>query len=122
MDADAGGVVGPVGQGGQATGRGGGQRADDVVVAGGGQIVAGAGQHRRNPEREPVGAGQELDVAAEGAVLAGVPQVHDPAAVAGCGSDRGRRDPVTRDQGAVGVAGGLALLQDLVQVRGPLIR
>ena len=69
-----------VGEGRQSlTGRG-VERAQDVF-AGGGQVVDRAGLDRRDPDREPVGAEQGLDVAAEIMGLTRVPGIdldHSP--------------------------------------------
>src|SRR5690606_25824030 len=121
--ADAGCLVGLVGQGHQPAGCGRAEWADEVVFAGGGQIVVGTtGQHLRAPQWVPVGGGQELDVAAERAVFAGVPAVHRPARAGPFGFDHLPGDPGGADRGAVqdhvGVPGREPLIEYLVQVRG----
>ena len=114
VDADSGAVVAGVGEGGKPGGRGfvqGGQG----MAAGGGDVVDRARLNLGDPQWGAVRGGQELDVAAEGVVFTGVPQVGAGGAGAG--------DPVTGDQGAVEdhVAEPLvvAAAQHLVQVRSP---
>src|SRR5512144_1966139 len=90
-DAGSGAVVAGVGQRGQP-GRRGGVEGGQGVVAGGGEVVGGAGLDVGDPQRAAVGGGEELDVATEALVLAGVPQV------VAFGSGPG--EPVGADQGA----------------------
>lgn len=72
--------------------------------------MGGAGADVGDPQREPGGVAQDLHVAAEGVVLAGVPPV-----VAGLGA---LGDPVGGHQGAVeaekGLASGMCPVQDVV--------
>jgi hypothetical protein len=71
MNADAGAVVAGVGEGGQARG-GGVVRHGQSVNAGGGDVMHRARLGLRNPEWEPVGGKDRLDVAPVGVRLAGV--------------------------------------------------
>ena len=88
---------------------GGGQLADDAPDPGGGQVMDRAGQRPGDPHDLAVGGGDDLEVHAVAAVLAGVERP-----VGG--------DPVDGDQGAVdhdvGVPGMLGIPQHLAQLRG----
>jgi hypothetical protein len=94
------------------------QRADDVGVAGHGQVVQVPGRDLGDPDRQAVGADDGLDVPAGSAVLAGVPGVDRLALDAGGGLGAA----VGADQLAVDhdVRPALLghLLQGLVQVGG----
>lgn len=117
VNTDAGALVALVREGGKALSRGGVQGACDPVFAGGRQIVGVARQCVGDPQRKSVRSSHELDVRAESAVLARVPQVDRGAP----GTDGGLGDPVAGDEGAVedhvGVARREARAQDLGQLR-----
>src|SRR4051794_8682167 len=113
VHADAGADVALVGQDRQAAG---GVRVErgQHQFAGGGQVVGRAGPHVGGPQGEAGRVGEHLHAAAEGVVLAGVPQV-----VAGFGAGG---DPVGGNQGAVQAqvcrSRGVRRGRDVVQVRG----
>lgn len=67
-------LVAGVGEGGQSLAGRGVQRAE-AVFAGSGQVVDRAGLDLRDPDREPVGTEQSVDVAAEIMSLTGVPGI-----------------------------------------------
>src|SRR6266571_551826 len=117
VDAYSGAVVARVGQGGQSGG-GGVVEGRQGVGAGGGQVMHRSGLGGRNPQREPAGSGDRLDVAAVAVSFSGVPQVDDLAFDA----DGGFFAPVGGDdlavQDHVGESGVFGPFQGLVQVRG----
>src|SRR6266702_2874949 len=85
VDAYSGAVVARVGQGGQSGG-GGVVEGRQGVGAGGGQVMHRSGLGGRDPQREPAGSGERLDVAAVAVSFSGVPQVDDLAFDADGGS------------------------------------
>ncbi len=70
-----------------------GECVDDAVGRGGGQVVSGAGEHGRSPQRPSEWVGEDLDVHAVALVLAGVVR-----GVGGDPVDR-RERPVEDDEG-----------------------
>lgn len=83
MYTGAGALVAAVGQGGQLECGGGPVQGAEHLVAGGGEVVGGAGFDVGDPEREPVRCGHGLDVAAVLTGFSGVPQVDQSALGAG---------------------------------------
>src|SRR5260370_39938380 len=77
QDGVSGAVVALVGQRDQP---GGGELADDAPDPGGGQVVDGAGQRARDPQDLAVRGGDDLQVHAVAAVLAGVERQGGPRA------------------------------------------